>query len=47
MNTAQSVTPMQRPDYRAKPHPRPVRWRRALVQAACEQAVARELGVSL
>jgi len=43
---AQSVTPMQRPCHKAKPHPRPIKWRRALVRQACEQAVARELGVA-
>lgn len=45
MSAAMSVTPMPRADYRAKPHPRPTKWRRASVQAACERAVARELGV--
>jgi len=45
--TAQSVTPMPRPNHKAKSHPRPVKWRRALVQQACERAVARGLGVGL
>lgn len=27
--TAMSVTPMPKADYRAKPHPRPTKWRRA------------------
>lgn len=45
--TAQSVTPMPRPNHKAKPHPKPVKWRRAVVRQACEQAVARALEVSL
>lgn len=46
MNTQQSATPFPKPDYRAKPHPKPVKWRRALVAQACYEAVARELGVA-
>jgi len=42
-----NATPMHRPDYRAKPHPRPIKWRPAVVRQACEIAVARALGVVL
>lgn len=45
MNAAMSVTPMQRPDYWAKPHSKPVRWHKQAVRIACEQAVARALEV--
>lgn len=47
MNTQQSAEPFQRPDHKAKPHPRPTKWTRPAVRQACLEAVARELGVGL
>lgn len=47
MNTQQSATPFPRADHRAKPHPKPTKWRRGLVRQACYEAIARELEVEL
>ena len=45
MNYQASAEPFQRPDYKAKPHSKPVKWHRAEVARACYEAVARGLGV--
>jgi len=47
MPFAMSATPMHRPDYKAKKHSKPIKWRPAVVRQACELAVARALGVAL
>lgn len=38
-----SVEPIRKPDYKAKPHSKPIKWRRADVRRACERAVERAL----
>jgi hypothetical protein len=40
-----SATPFQRPDHKAKPHPRPTKWTRPAVARVCYEAVAIGLGV--